>query len=155
MSRHPLILKSMVTFMTTYNVKPHSHLCFVIVGCLQNADVVFMVDSSTSVGNTNFQKLEHFLKVSKDIFSKYISIKERLLCSFIGIIQWSLLVLFFQVRPTMPYVYGTRLLLPVVTFPFFDIVCCLSFLLICSVFYHILTTWTIQHLSIQYLNVML
>ncbi|XP_052233684.1 uncharacterized protein LOC127846468 isoform X4 [Dreissena polymorpha] len=35
--------------------------------CLQKADVVFMVDSSTSVGQTNFAKLEHFLK---DVMTK-------------------------------------------------------------------------------------
>ncbi|KAK3581063.1 hypothetical protein CHS0354_033849 [Potamilus streckersoni] len=31
-------------------------------GCLHKADLVFLVDSSSSVGNTNFQKVEHFLK---------------------------------------------------------------------------------------------
>ncbi|WAR11991.1 CO6A5-like protein, partial [Mya arenaria] len=36
-------------------------------GCLTKADVVFMVDSSTSVGAANFQKLEHFLK---DVMTK-------------------------------------------------------------------------------------
>ena len=40
---------------------------FYTLGCLTSADLVFMVDSSSSVGSTNFQKLEHFLK---DVVSK-------------------------------------------------------------------------------------
>jgi hypothetical protein len=39
------------------------HIFYHNSGCLKKADLVFMVDSSSSVGNTNFQKLEHFLKV--------------------------------------------------------------------------------------------
>ncbi|XP_053376973.1 uncharacterized protein LOC123528762 [Mercenaria mercenaria] len=46
---------------------PNPHLLPVPTGCLQRADLVFMVDSSSSVGNANFQKLEHFLK---DVVSK-------------------------------------------------------------------------------------
>lgn len=35
---------------------------FILKGCLHNADVVFMVDSSTSVGSENFQKTQNALK---------------------------------------------------------------------------------------------
>jgi collagen type VI alpha len=35
---------------------------FFSVGCLHKADVVFMIDSSTSVGSENFQKTQNFLK---------------------------------------------------------------------------------------------
>jgi len=42
-----------------------------VSGCLTKADVVFMVDSSTSVGSTNFQKLEHFLKVTTTSLTGY------------------------------------------------------------------------------------
>lgn len=36
--------------------------CFSFTGCLHKADVVFMVDSSTSVGSEDFQKTQNFLK---------------------------------------------------------------------------------------------
>ena len=39
------------------------HECILYVtGCLQKADVVFMLDSSSSVGTLNFEKTENFIK---------------------------------------------------------------------------------------------
>jgi len=51
--------KSMTNVQSSINVR-----LLMVSGCLTKADVVLMVDSSTSVGSTNFQKLEHFLKVT-------------------------------------------------------------------------------------------
>lgn len=35
---------------------------FIFLGCLQKADVVFLLDSSSSIGKDNFHKIEDFLK---------------------------------------------------------------------------------------------
>ena len=36
--------------------------CFTLQGCLQQADIVFLVDGSGSIGSGNFLKLENFVK---------------------------------------------------------------------------------------------